>query len=266
MILLIVGKSGSGKTAVMEELITKYGYNRVITCTTRKRRDGETENAYHFMSEEEFRAALSRGEFLEHDIYRGNLYGTLKNEFKDAGPENKKVCVVTPEGAEAIKKEYSDACILYLATDMKDSVVRAIARMPELTPKDLKTIAVCASTDEYLYEGNHYDVVVENPMGTKLWEVARAVRDKHEKWVFHNMMQKTNKELAEGLDLIRSAYIPDLKRCMELLNACIEHISAGRSLHESIQLLFNIGFTEDELVAGFNFTRKDVREAIKAAE
>lgn len=266
MILLIVGKSGSGKTAVMGELIERYGYSRVITCTTQKRREGEEADAYYFMSKEEFREAISDGAFLEYDTYRDNLYGTLKNEFEDADFENKKVCVVTPEGAQAVKKEHPDACILYLATNMKDSVMRAIARTKELTPKDLKTIATCASTDEYLYEGNHYDVIVENPMGMKLYEVAKAVRDAHEKWAFHNMMHETNKELAEGLDLIRSAYTPDLKRCMELLDACVKHISTGRELHESIRLLRDIGFTEDELVVAFNFRRKDIRESATGKE
>ena len=53
MLIVIVGESGSGKTTLQNELL-KRGYRRIVTATTRNRRRNELEDAYHFVSREEF--------------------------------------------------------------------------------------------------------------------------------------------------------------------------------------------------------------------
>lgn len=84
------------------------------------------------MSREEFNAHLRANDFAEYDVYGDNLYGTLKSSLEG---NQKLVCVVTPEGAEAIKKESSDAFVVHVSTDMKTAVMRAIAWEKNLLPK-----------------------------------------------------------------------------------------------------------------------------------
>lgn len=48
MILLLLGRSGCGKSRIEELLITRRRYRKVVTYTTRKRREGESEDSYHF--------------------------------------------------------------------------------------------------------------------------------------------------------------------------------------------------------------------------
>ena len=48
MILLLLGRSGCGKSRIEELLITRRRYRKVVTYTTRKRREGELEDSYHF--------------------------------------------------------------------------------------------------------------------------------------------------------------------------------------------------------------------------
>lgn len=50
---IIVGRSGSGKTSVVQELCKYYGLKQVKTTTTRPRRFPE-EDSYHFLSPEDF--------------------------------------------------------------------------------------------------------------------------------------------------------------------------------------------------------------------
>lgn len=263
MILLIVGKSGSGKTSIEHELIKSHGYTRVVTCTTRKPREGEDMDSYHFMSREEFMLAVDRGDFLEYDTYRENMYGTLKDEFKDASIENKMVCVITPEGAMAIKRVYPGACIMYLATELKDSIMRVIGRAQNLTPVDLHKACTQAATDEYLYESIKYDIIIPNPADSKLWDIARTVADEHMKWEMHNMMKETNDSLREGLELLKSTYLPDHERCVELLKGCIGTIMDGRGCDDGIHELLQIGFTRDELVKGFSLSKEDVDKVLE---
>lgn len=61
--IILTGKSGSGKTTVAREL-EKHGFKRAVTCTTRPRRTGEEDGVdYHFLSSKQF-------EKLENCIYR----------------------------------------------------------------------------------------------------------------------------------------------------------------------------------------------------
>ncbi len=80
--LLISAPSGGGKTTVCQQLLaTVPGLTRVVTCTTRPRRPGETDGVdYHFLGLEEFERRVAAGEFLEHAQVYGNRYGTLRNE------------------------------------------------------------------------------------------------------------------------------------------------------------------------------------------
>ena len=73
MIMILMGRSGCGKSSIARRLIENYGYRQVTTCTTRKPRDGETEDAYHFMDEKEFFTREANGEFAEYDVYGTNF-------------------------------------------------------------------------------------------------------------------------------------------------------------------------------------------------
>lgn len=51
----------------------------VLADTSRPKRDGEVDgDKYHFITEDEFRAGIKQGEFLEHGELCGVLYGTKK--------------------------------------------------------------------------------------------------------------------------------------------------------------------------------------------
>lgn len=51
------------------------------------------------------------------------------------------------------------------------------------------------------------------------------------------------------------------ERCMDLLNATIDHVSSAHNTKETIHELLLIGFTETELINEFNFSKDDVKEA-----
>lgn len=103
MLIVIVGESGSGKTTLAEELLKK-GYRRITTATTRKRRRNEPEDAYHFVSKEEFGRMREAGELVESAVYNGNGYGTPAGEIADAlEPGMRSVIVLTPDGMRAVR-------------------------------------------------------------------------------------------------------------------------------------------------------------------
>lgn len=55
------------------------------------------------------------------------------------------------------------------------------------------------------------------------------------------------------------------KRAIDLINALIEHMinEAGGHAREVIEVLLDVGFTSDELVDEFLFTRSDVEDCLE---
>lgn len=81
ILLVVSGPSGSGKTTLCRKLADSGEVHYSISCTTRLPRPGEIHGQdYHFLSKEDFFLRLQDGEFLEHAVVHGNLYGSLKSE------------------------------------------------------------------------------------------------------------------------------------------------------------------------------------------
>lgn len=81
--LLLTGPSGSGKTTLAQALLERYPQLTFsISATTRPPRPNEVHGRdYYFLSEAEFSAHLSAGDFVEWEqLYSGYRYGTLRQE------------------------------------------------------------------------------------------------------------------------------------------------------------------------------------------
>ena len=90
VLLVVSGLSGAGKTTVAQRLLAENeSLKRVVTCTTRAPREGETDGVdYHFLSDDGFSRRLAADDFLEHAEVYGQRYGTLRlsvNELLAAG-------------------------------------------------------------------------------------------------------------------------------------------------------------------------------------
>ena len=79
ILFLLSAPSGAGKTTVCRRLLSaNRNLTRIVTCTTRPPREGETNGVdYHFLRREEFEDKA--GAFLESAEVHGHRYGTLKS-------------------------------------------------------------------------------------------------------------------------------------------------------------------------------------------
>lgn len=95
--IILVGASASGKTEVAKVLKNKYGLIKVVTHTTRSKREKEMDGIdYHFVSIEQFEELKAEDAFVETALYNGNYYGTSRKEIDD-----NKVLIVEPNGLHA---------------------------------------------------------------------------------------------------------------------------------------------------------------------
>jgi guanylate kinase len=84
-LLIFSAPSGAGKSTIVSHLMgLDLDLAFSISATSRAPRGKETNGReYHFISPEEFREKIARGEFLEwEEVYPGQYYGTLKSELE----------------------------------------------------------------------------------------------------------------------------------------------------------------------------------------
>lgn len=115
--VILVGKTCSGKSSVAKYLQEKHNLPRIITYTTRPRRDNET-NEYHFISDEMFEKLKSEDFFFEttsYNVASGETwkYGTSKESLRDDN------CIImNPDGLKKVRRlleaENFDIIVIYL--------------------------------------------------------------------------------------------------------------------------------------------------------
>jgi guanylate kinase len=144
--LVVTGPSGVGKGTLIRRLLERRpDYRLSVSATTRKPRPGEVDGRdYHFLSEQEFERRLAAGDFLEHALYAGNHYGTLKAEV-DRTPGNL-VIEIEVEGARQVRQALPEATQVFIAppsdetlrqrlegrmTDAPEVIERRLARAKE---------------------------------------------------------------------------------------------------------------------------------------
>lgn len=105
MLTIIMGKTCSGKNAVVSELI-KRGWSQIVTYTSRPKRRGEKNGReYFYISEEDFASKINSGYFAEWKSYDVNgktwHYGSPSEEIIEASLDDKNhVIILTPQGVE----------------------------------------------------------------------------------------------------------------------------------------------------------------------
>lgn len=84
-LIIFSAPSGSGKTTIVHQLMEKYPWLEFSVSATSRAPRGAEQNGkdYHFLSADEFEAAISEDKFVEwEEVYAGTKYGTLRSELE----------------------------------------------------------------------------------------------------------------------------------------------------------------------------------------
>ena len=165
-ILVFTAPSGAGKTTLVHHLLDTYP-NRVafsVSATTRKARANEVDGRdYYFLTPEDFRARVDRGEFLEYEeVYADQYYGTLNSEIDRIWAEGKVVLFdVEVKGATAIRDRYPEAtCAVFVAPPSEEVL---FGRLRNRGTEDVESLKKrIARAAEELNHRNRFDLVLVN--------------------------------------------------------------------------------------------------------
>lgn len=181
MIIVLLGASGSGKSTIENELATHYGFEKIISYTTRQPRNGEVNGKdYYFTENNTFADMINTGVLAEYDEYsQGRLYGTLKADYQDGN----KVVVLTPNGLRQLKQSCPNDNIftVLVNSNLGTRVKRYIDRcgVNKFTFDDKNEIAARVERDFAMFLGLEREVnlVVDNNEGTDINDVAKEILD-----------------------------------------------------------------------------------------
>lgn len=176
LLLILTGKTASGKDTIKEALLSKYpNLKSVVTTTSRPLREGEKDGIdYHFLTKSQFEEKIKSGDFAEYVEYGGNLYGTQKAEFEAALNSNL-LWKIDPSRAGEVREFISRAypsgiarklleklVVIYIT--ISDEVVLQRLKNRGLKDQEIKKRMADDAKIWQQYQ-NSYDYVVENVPG-----------------------------------------------------------------------------------------------------
>ena len=175
LLIVVSGPAGSGKGTVNAHLLNSGEFVYSVSATTRAPRPGEIDGInYHFITKDEFKSRIARGDMLEYTEYCGNFYGTPKKEAEDVLASGKNLILeIEVEGAQNIKKKYPDA-VLVLLLPPSYSVQEARLRGRGTETEEKIRLRLERAKEEIAF-ANVYDYVVYNRDGLDR-EAAEEIR------------------------------------------------------------------------------------------
>ena len=127
-IIALIGKAGSGKDTVMHRLIdADSSLHEIISCTTRPRREGESNGVnYFFMTPEQFGDKVLHDEMLEATYFNEWFYGT---SYESLRSDSINVGVFNPAGIDSLLGRLDvDLKVFYINTSSKTRLIRQLNR------------------------------------------------------------------------------------------------------------------------------------------
>ena len=116
---------------------------------------------YHFLSLEEFEQRLARGDFLEHAMYAGNMYGTPRSELERASAEGQSIVLeIEVQGARQVGEALPEATQVFIAPPSEETLRERLEGRSTDSPEEIERRLTRAR--EELAAGSEWRRVIVN--------------------------------------------------------------------------------------------------------
>ncbi|MFT4982376.1 MAG: guanylate kinase [Bacteroidia bacterium] len=181
-LIIFSAPSGSGKTTLVHHLLPKAELKLAfsVSATSRTKRPNEEHGKdYYFLSVDDFRNRISKGDFLEWEaVYTDQFYGTLRSEIDRIHSEGKTVVFdVDVVGGLNLKKEFGENALAIFVQPPSVKELERRLRHRSTESEESLTKRVVKSAEELEY-ANQFDVVIVNDdLDTAKAEAHKLVSD-----------------------------------------------------------------------------------------
>ena len=168
--IVLCGKSGSGKNAIRKALINE-GLKPLVTYTTRPMRPGEEDGVdYHFVTDDEFFKMRRDSKFVEWTSYKVEsgvwYYGT------PVASHDNVVAILNPDGIKTIKRENN--LIVYVSCPQELRIKRCRERgdsYERILNRTFRDMNDFAGAEEWC------DISVKNDGSVSLEQIAMLIKN-----------------------------------------------------------------------------------------
>jgi guanylate kinase len=164
LVMIVSGPSGSGKSTLVQKILELPGTMPSISCTTRARRATEASGkCYDFVTEAEFGAMVSRGEFLEYACVFGKYsYGTPKKWLEESRKQGLDLVLeIDVQGAAQVKEKLPESVAIFILPPSREELERRLRSRGQDSGEEIAR-RLAQARDEIAAFGKYYDYCVVN--------------------------------------------------------------------------------------------------------
>lgn len=174
-IFILSAPTGTGKTTLVRMLTDEFPcVVASVSYTTRLPRSGEIDGVdYHFISEDEFKCRIAKGDFLEYVQLYGYYYGTSHAAMEVQLSQGKNVVlVIDTQGALELKGKLQATMIFVAPPSMEELEKRLLSRSTESKEAIAKRLLWA---NEEIGRKGHYDYCIINDDLLTAYQVLRSI-------------------------------------------------------------------------------------------
>ncbi|MFQ3611578.1 MAG: guanylate kinase [Fimbriimonadales bacterium] len=176
LLIVLSGPAGVGKDTLIDQWqMVAPNVRRLVTYTTRAQARTERHGLdYYFVTEEEFKAMIEQGAFLEYAEVHGNWYGTplqKMEELRDAGRDV--VLRIDVQGAMQVRERYPEAILIFVAPPSLEELEKRLRKRGRDDEEAIQLRLQNAREEmEYI---PHYDYLIINDDLNRALETLRCI-------------------------------------------------------------------------------------------
>ena len=164
LVLIVSGPSGSGKSTLVQRLLQMPGTMASRSCTTRMRRTTEASGkCYDSVTDEEFEAMVSRGEFLEYArVFGRHSYGTPKKWLEESRAKGLDLVLeIDVQGAAQVKEKLPESVAIFILPPSRAELERRLRGRGQDSDEEIARRLARARAEIEAF-GKYYDFCVMN--------------------------------------------------------------------------------------------------------
>ena len=177
LVLIVSGPSGSGKSTLVQRILELPGTMPSVSCTTRPRRATEASGkCYDFVTEAEFDAMVSRGEFLEYArVFGKHSYGTPKKWLEESRARGLDLVLeIDVQGAAQVKEKLPESVAIFILPPSREELERRLRSRGQDADEEIAR-RLAKAREEIVASEKFYDFCVVNDDVERAGREAQAI-------------------------------------------------------------------------------------------
>jgi guanylate kinase len=177
LVLIVSGPSGSGKSTLVQRILELPGTMSSVSYTTRPRRATEASGkCYDFVTETEFAAMVSRGEFLEYArVFGKHSYGTPEKWLDESRTRGLDLVLeIDVQGATQVKEKLPESVAIFILPPSREELERRLRSRGQDADEEIAR-RLAKARDEIVASQKFYDFCVVNDDVDRAGREAQAI-------------------------------------------------------------------------------------------